>query len=83
LIIHYNILIHINILLSYTMNDYSNIILSSALLGSTYLFSTAYKISMDRHDKKFSGVDLLNTSVMIFSGFVVLLTNVKAIKLLK
>jgi hypothetical protein len=65
------------------MSDYSNIILSSALLGSTYLFSKAYKISMDRHDKKFGGVDILNTSIMIFSGFIVFKTSVKAIELLK
>ena len=65
------------------MSDYSNIILSSALLGSTYLFSTTYKILMDRHDKKFGSVDILNTSIMIFSGFIVFKTSVKAIELLK
>ncbi len=64
------------------MIDYSGIILSSSLFGSIYLFSTTYKIAMDRRSLKFDGFDAFNMSIMVFSGLAILNTGIKALKIL-
>ncbi len=63
-------------------NYYNNIILSSTLFGSIYLFSVSYKILSDRAYKKFNLIDAVNTSIMLCSGIVILNTGIKTIKLL-
>ncbi len=63
-------------------NYYNNIILSSTLFGSIYLFSVSYKILNDRADKKFYAFDAFNSSIMLCSGIIILNTGIKALKIL-
>jgi hypothetical protein len=64
------------------MNDYLNIILSSILIGSIYLFYNTFKILSRRLNNKFDGLDAFNITIMIFSGLIVLNTSIKALKIL-
>ncbi len=63
-------------------NYYNNIILSSTLFGSIYLFSFSYKILSDRAYKKFNPIDAVNVTIMLCSGIIILNTGIKTIKLL-
>ena len=60
------------------MNDYLNIILSSILIGSIYLFYNTFKILSRRLNNKFDGLDAFNITIMISSGLIVLNTSIKA-----
>ena len=64
------------------MNDYLNIILSSILIGSIYLFYNTFKILSRRLNNKFDGLDAFNITIMISSGLIVLNTSIKALKIL-
>lgn len=61
------------------------IILSATLYGSIYLFSKSTKCwlnSIEKYGKNNTPNELINMTIMLSSGIVVLLTGIKAINLL-
>lgn len=66
------------------MNNYSNVILSSTLFGSIYLFSISYRIFYHRSIKKIhrlDALDAINASIMVYSGFFIVNTGIKALEI--